>query len=117
MLRSLLSVPIRILLFRAALLVFIGAGTLSSARAAGIACDLDRRIQATPTNNAQTRIIVQFARRGEDADRLARAHWGRSIANHPLINGATLTLPLCAIRRLSNHPNVAWISPDRAVVA
>src|SRR5438552_2478485 len=91
--------------------------SIAPASAGGIAPDLDQQIQSDPGRGDKVRVIVQFAMPDADGGGLARAFGGKLHCLHPLINGATLSVPLSAVRALSKHPWVAWISPDRALGA
>src|SRR5712692_10561475 len=92
-------------------------GSPSPARAGGIAPDLARHIQKDPTSGKSVRVIVRFARPGVDSNVVARGHKGQVAFKHSLINGATMIVPQNQVAGLTRDPNVAWVSPDRAVGA
>src|SRR5438094_5586869 len=94
-----------------------GGGTASPALAGGIAPDLARQIQKDPTSGKSVRVIVRFARRGVDSNAVARGHRGQAACKHRLTNGATLIVSQKEVAGLTRDPNVAWVSPDRAVGA
>src|SRR5712691_3303762 len=94
-----------------------GGGTASPALAGGIAPDLARQIQKDPTSGKSVRVIVRFAKPRVDSTVVARGHKGQVAFKHSLINGATLIVSQKEVAGLTRDPNVAWVSPDRAVGA
>jgi hypothetical protein len=89
----------------------------SPAMAHRVSPDLEQQIDRDPNSGQLTRVIVRFDGSGIDRGALARAFGGQVVADHPLINGATLWLPQRAIAALSQIPGVAWISSDRPVAS
>src|SRR5688572_30154548 len=98
-------------------LLLNGLAAPAPAFAGGMADDLDAQVRRNPDACDKVRVIVQFNRKGVSSSAVAKASNGEKLADHPLINGATMRVPQKALRGLQNNPNVSWVSPDRTVSA
>ena len=87
------------------------------ALAGGIARDLGDQVQADPASGQTIQVIAQFNAPGVDSAGLAKLFHGKRVADHPIINGATLSVPKGLLNALSRHSLVRWTSPDRRLSA
>src|SRR5262249_48127298 len=79
--------------------------------------DLKKQLKDGSKSGKLVQVIVQYARLGVDSDTLARGRKGRVRRKYGWFRGAALGLPRSEVEKLSQDPNVAWVSPDRPVRA
>src|SRR5687768_11736054 len=84
-----------------------------AACAGDVAPDLQRVINAPLGDVKPVRVIVQFSHDDVNASLLALLFGGTLIAEHPLIDAATMMIPRGLITRLGERLEVSRVSPDR----